>query len=99
MIQRVIELTMDTEGRLELQLIGGYSDEQNYSDDLFLKTINAFQSHCMQIHLTLACVGELNTIIRNSCSWPITYGAGVELKTGLFKSNYNYFAVDNLDHI
>lgn len=36
MIQRVTELTLGyPEGRLELQLVGGYSDPRNYSEELF----------------------------------------------------------------
>ena len=36
MVQRVQELSMGyPEGRLELQLVGGYSDPRHYSEDLF----------------------------------------------------------------
>lgn len=36
MIQRVSELALGfPEGRLELQLIGGFSDSKNYSEELF----------------------------------------------------------------
>lgn len=36
MIQRVTELALGyPEGRLELQLVGGYSDPRNYSEGLF----------------------------------------------------------------
>lgn len=35
-----------------------------------------------QIHLTLACVGELNTSERNGILWPIVYGAGINLRSG-----------------
>lgn len=36
MIQRVSELALGfPEGRLELQLIGGYADPRNYSEELF----------------------------------------------------------------
>lgn len=36
MIQRVTELAIGfPEGRLELQLVGGYSDPRNYSEELF----------------------------------------------------------------
>ena len=35
-VQRVSELALGyPEGRLELQLVGGYSDPRNYSEDLF----------------------------------------------------------------
>lgn len=36
MVQRVTELALGfPEGRLELQLVGGYSDPRNYSEELF----------------------------------------------------------------
>lgn len=36
MIHRVSELALGfPEGRLELQLVGGYSDPRNYSEELF----------------------------------------------------------------
>lgn len=36
----------------------------------------------MEIDLTQACVGELNTILRGETNWPIIYGVGVNIKTG-----------------
>lgn len=36
----------------------------------------------MEIDLTQACVGELNTILRGESNWPIIYGVGVNIKTG-----------------
>lgn len=45
--------------------------------------MRAFHSHSCGIYVTLACVGELNTVIRNGTPWPIIYGAGIHLKTGL----------------
>lgn len=36
----------------------------------------------MEIDLTQACVGELNTILRGETNWPIIYGIGVNIKTG-----------------
>jgi len=36
MVHRVQELALGyPEGRLELQLVGGYSDSRNYSEELF----------------------------------------------------------------
>lgn len=36
MLQRVTELALGyPEGRIELQLVGGYSDPRNYSEELF----------------------------------------------------------------
>lgn len=36
----------------------------------------------MEIDLTLACVGELNTTFRGGIQWPIIYGVGVNVKSG-----------------
>lgn len=36
----------------------------------------------MEIDLTLACVGELNTTVRGGIHWPMVYGIGVNTKTG-----------------
>ncbi|CAD1479736.1 unnamed protein product, partial [Heterotrigona itama] len=45
MIQRVTELALGfPEGRLELQLVGGYSDPRNYSEELFCNILCKFLS-------------------------------------------------------
>lgn len=36
----------------------------------------------MEIDLTQACVGEVNTIARGDINWPIIYGVGVNIRTG-----------------
>lgn len=36
----------------------------------------AVHKHQTEIELVLACVGELNTILRNNVHWPLLYGAG-----------------------
>jgi hypothetical protein len=44
MIQRVTELSVVyPEGRLELQLVGGYSDPRNYSEELFYNILCAWK--------------------------------------------------------
>lgn len=42
----------------------------------------SFHKHPLEIDLTQACVGELNTIVRGELNWPIIYGIGVNIKTG-----------------
>ncbi|CAH1119371.1 unnamed protein product [Phaedon cochleariae] len=44
--------------------------------------MKAFHQHPVEIHLTLACVGQMNTDIRDGIPWPILYGVGVSVKTG-----------------
>jgi protein N-terminal asparagine amidohydrolase len=83
MVQRVQELALGyPEGRIELQLIGGFSDARHYSEELFYNVMTSFHKHPVEIDLTLACVGELNTTIRGGIHWPIIYGIGVNTKTG-----------------
>lgn len=90
MVQRVQEVGMGfAEGRLELQLVGGFSDSRHYSEDLFYNIMHAFHRQPVEIDLTLACVGELNTTIRSGIHWPIVYGVGVITKTGeLFPATF-----------
>lgn len=40
----------------------------------------AVHKHQSEIELVLACVGELNTILRNNVHWPLLYGAGNDTK-------------------
>lgn len=84
MIQRVQELALGyPEGRIELQLVGGYSDANNYSEELFFNLMTSFHKQPVEIDLTLACVGQLNTTIRGGIPWPLIYGVGVNIKTGI----------------
>lgn len=47
-----------------------------------LHPTESFHKHPLEIDLTQACVGELNTIVRGDLNWPIIYGIGVNIKTG-----------------
>ncbi|KAL1128990.1 hypothetical protein AAG570_013522 [Ranatra chinensis] len=83
MVTRVQELAMGyPSGRLELHLIGGFSDPHNYSEELFYNLLHAFHKQPVEIDLILACVGELNTTVRSGIHWPILYGVGINVKTG-----------------
>lgn len=54
--------------------------EENFS--LVFSVAESFHKHPMEIDLTQACVGELNTILRGDINWPIIYGVGVNIRTG-----------------
>lgn len=83
LIQRVQELSVGyAEGRLELQLMGGVSDNHNYSEELFYNILHTFHKQPVEVDLTVACVCELNTIVRNGVRWPIIYGVGINIKSG-----------------
>ncbi|KAH8400894.1 hypothetical protein KR009_001676 [Drosophila setifemur] len=83
MVSRVQELAVGyPEGRIELQLIGGYRDANNYGEEVFFSIMQSFHNHLLEIDLTQACVGELNTMMRGEINCPIIYGVGVNIKTG-----------------
>ncbi len=46
--------------------------------DVKFKSSNsdAFQKEPVEVDLVLACVGDMNTIVRNELAWPIVYGIG-----------------------
>lgn len=84
MIERIQGICgADLDGKLELQLIGGYSEEKRYSEQIFCNAMNKFHSHPLEIYVTLVCVGDLNTIVRDGVAHPVVYGAGIVLQTGL----------------
>uniref|UniRef100_A0A0A9WHR3 Protein N-terminal asparagine amidohydrolase n=3 Tax=Lygus hesperus TaxID=30085 RepID=A0A0A9WHR3_LYGHE len=83
MVSRVQELAMGyPEGRLQLQLIGGYSDPHNVTEELFYNILHSFQKQPVEVDLINLTLGELNTTVRNGIHWPIIYGVGVEVKSG-----------------
>lgn len=89
MVQRVQELALGyPEGRIELQMVGGYTDAHHFSEELFYSIMTAFHKQPVEIDLTLACVGQLNSTIRGGIPWPIVYGIGVNIKTGELTSSY-----------
>lgn len=57
----------------------GKIEIENFSSFLNLES---FHKHPMEIDLTQACIGEVNTILRGDTNWPIIYGIGVNTKTG-----------------
>lgn len=58
------------------------NDEGFYMKPLFHLKLESFHKHPMEIDLTQACIGEVNTILRGDTNWPIIYGIGVNTKTG-----------------
>lgn len=84
MVSSVQELSIGyCEGRIELQMVGGYKDPHGHGEELFYSIIQAFQRHPVEIDLTLCCVGELNTTVQNNINWPILYGIGINTKSGV----------------
>ncbi|KAJ8982111.1 hypothetical protein NQ317_002338 [Molorchus minor] len=78
MVHRVQELALGyPEGRIELQLIGGFSDPRHYSDELFY---NVITSHGSGFNACLRWGTEHYD--KRGIHWPIIYGIGVNIKTG-----------------
>jgi protein N-terminal asparagine amidohydrolase len=90
MVHRIQELSMGfPDGRLEMSLIGGFTHVLRYGEQVFYSLMVAVHKHQTEIELVLACVGELNTIMRNNVHWPLLYGAGVMVKSGeVFPANF-----------
>ncbi|XP_050505315.1 protein N-terminal asparagine amidohydrolase-like [Diabrotica virgifera virgifera] len=82
MVEKIQELAVGySGGRIELQLVGGFSDRLGYSEELFYNIMDAFHKQLVEIDLTLACIGQLNTTIVNGIPAPIIYGVGVNMRT------------------
>lgn len=58
------------------------SDDATTCVIVVVRHSESFHKHPLEIDLTQACVGELNTILRGDINWPIIYGIGVNMKTG-----------------
>lgn len=69
-------------GRLELSLVGGFTDERKMSEDLSVKIFDAFNRSPADYHLATVCVTEQNTRIEKNVPFPIIYGLAVIVQTG-----------------
>lgn len=69
-------------GRLELSLVGGFTDERKISEDLSVKIFDAFNRSPADYHLATVCVTEQNTRIEKNVPFPIIYGLAVIVQTG-----------------
>ncbi|XP_073947370.1 N-terminal amidohydrolase 1 isoform X2 [Choristoneura fumiferana] len=90
MVARVQQLaTGYPEGRLELQLVGGFTDPHRYSDELFANIMLSFHRLSVEIDLTLACCCELNTALNGGSAAPLVTGVGVDIRAGdLFPATF-----------
>lgn len=69
-------------GRLELTLVGGFKDNRNMSEELSVKILDAFNKTPAEVHLTTACITDLNTRTEKGVPFPIIYGLAVIVATG-----------------
>ncbi|CAG9793719.1 unnamed protein product [Diatraea saccharalis] len=90
MVARVQQLAVGyPEGRLELQLVGGFTDPHRYSDELFANIMLSFHRLSVEIDLLLACSCELNTALGGGAPAPLVTGAGVDVRSGeLFPATF-----------
>ncbi|KAG6458731.1 protein N-terminal asparagine amidohydrolase [Manduca sexta] len=90
MVARVQQLAVGyPEGRLELQLVGGFTDPHRYSDELFANIMLSFHRLTVEIDLTLACCCELNTALGGGSPAPLVTGVGVDIRAGdLFPATF-----------
>lgn len=71
------------------QIIYTYIVINIFNVNLYFSIAESFHKHPLEIDLTQACVGELNTILRGDINWPIIYGVGVNTKSGeIFPANF-----------
>jgi len=82
MIQRIQSLSYHYEGRLQLHLIGGFSDSRRISHALSISLLQMLHKNRCDLDLETCCIGDLCTLNRNGIAWPIIYGIGVNVKTG-----------------
>ncbi|XP_072029573.1 protein N-terminal asparagine amidohydrolase-like [Amphiura filiformis] len=83
LISRVGDLSQSSkEGRLELHLVGGFSDDQKHSEKLSKELLCEFHRQASPVHLKTACITDVNTIVKDNANWPRLYGIGVNVKSG-----------------
>ncbi|XP_053219995.1 protein N-terminal asparagine amidohydrolase isoform X1 [Podarcis raffonei] len=76
-------LSPNTEcGRLEVHLIGGFSDDRHLSQRLTNQLLRAFDRLQDNVHLVTFCVTELNDRQEKGKHLPFIYGIAANVKTG-----------------
>jgi len=79
----------------DVSLLGGYSDEEDISQDITEMLLVVMQGLKARFTLRLACIGEVNTTVKEGVPWPKVYGGGVEVDTGeVFVAQFSYHGPD-----
>lgn len=79
----------------DVSLVGGYSDEEEISQDITDMLLVVMQGLKARFTLRLACIGPVNTTMKDGVAWPRVYGAGVEVETGeVFTAKFSYHGPD-----
>jgi len=93
----VKKMTRELEESLEYEvsLLGGYEDENETSEDITEMLLSVMQGLKARFILKLACIGTINTIVKEGVPWPRIYGGGVLVDTGeVFSATFSYHGPD-----
>uniref|UniRef100_A0A5F7ZQT1 N-terminal asparagine amidase n=1 Tax=Macaca mulatta TaxID=9544 RepID=A0A5F7ZQT1_MACMU len=80
-VPRSLPLALAVCSRLEVHLVGGFSDDRQLSQKLTHQLLSEFDRQEDDIHLVTLCVTELNDREENENHFPIIYGIAVNIKT------------------
>lgn len=76
-------------GRLEVHLVGGFSDDRQLSQRLTHQLLCELDRQDDDIHLVTLCVTELNDREENENHFPVIYGIAVNIKTAeIFRASF-----------
>jgi len=90
-VTRELEETME----YEVSILGGYSDENSTSEEITEMLLTVMQGLKAIFRLKLACLGQINTEIKEGVAWPRIYGGGVIVETGeVFAATFPYHGPD-----
>jgi len=79
----------------DVSILGGYSDEEEISQDITEMLLVVMQGLKARFSLRLACIGTVNTKTKDGVAWPKIYGGGVEVDTGeVFTAQFSYHGPD-----
>jgi len=68
--------------KFEVSLMGGYNDEKESSILISEFLLDSMINSQVVYQLKIACIGKINTMVRDGVHWPLTYGAAVDISTG-----------------
>ncbi|KAG1672191.1 Protein N-terminal asparagine amidohydrolase [Nymphon striatum] len=74
-LRRIQELSPGvTEGRFEVQIVGGFLDTHLYSEQISMQLLRALHKQPLELHLITICTCENNNTMRGSINYPVLYG-------------------------
>ncbi|XP_015194400.1 protein N-terminal asparagine amidohydrolase-like isoform X2 [Lepisosteus oculatus] len=84
MVEEMKKQCKDFSHSLDLYMAGGFIDERGISHDNTMKLLREFMKQDCQIELQLACVSEMNDVVREGNHWPVVSGVGVKMDGNSF---------------